>query len=82
MGRVALKQKPEVVMAKRFPLNPAHPERVCWGCDQYCPSSNMACGNGASRTQHPVEVLGPDWYQQDFTELENQLPNAARAPQN
>lgn len=21
----------------------------------------MACGNGADRTQHPEELLGPDW---------------------
>jgi len=24
------------VMAKPFPLNPKHPERICWGCDKYC----------------------------------------------
>jgi len=22
----------------------------------------MQCGNGSSRTQHPVELLGDDWY--------------------
>ena len=49
-------------MAKKFPLNPAHPERVCWGCDRYCPSESLACGNGADRTQHPVEVWGEDWH--------------------
>ncbi|MCJ8167852.1 DUF3079 domain-containing protein [Atopomonas sediminilitoris] len=51
-------------MAKRFPDKPAHPERICWGCDQYCPSHDMACGNGASRTQHPIEVLGESWREQ------------------
>ena len=35
-------------MAKKFPLNPPHPERICWGCDLYCPTSSLACGNGAS----------------------------------
>ena len=45
-------------MAKKFPLNPSHPERICWGCDRYCPASDMACGNGSSRAQHPVELFG------------------------
>lgn len=46
---------------KRFPLHPTHPERNCWGCDLYCSSKSMACGNGADRTQHPVELFGDDW---------------------
>lgn len=49
-------------MAKKFPLHPAHPERICWGCDKYCPADSLACGNGCGRTQHPVEMLGDDWY--------------------
>ncbi len=48
-------------MTKSFPLRPAHPERVCWGCDKYCPSDSMACGNGAERTQHPIELFGEGW---------------------
>ncbi len=48
-------------MAKRFPLNPPHPERNCWGCDRYCKAGDMLCGNGSNRTQHPIETLGPDW---------------------
>lgn len=35
-------------MAKKFPLNPPHPERICWGCDRYCPADSLACGNGAA----------------------------------
>ncbi|MBZ5791173.1 DUF3079 domain-containing protein [Burkholderia contaminans] len=49
-------------MAKKFPLHPVHPERICWGCDNYCPTHAMRCGNGSSRTQHPSELLGDDWY--------------------
>lgn len=49
-------------MAKKFPLHPRHPERICWGCDRYCPADSLACGNGADRTMHPVEMLGDDWY--------------------
>lgn len=49
-------------MAKKFPLNPKHPERICWGCDRYCPATSLACGNGADRTMHPAELLGEDWY--------------------
>ncbi|WP_285261385.1 DUF3079 domain-containing protein [Halopseudomonas bauzanensis] len=50
-------------MAKKFPLNPSHPERICWGCDRYCPADSLACGNGADRTMHPSETLGDDWYE-------------------
>jgi hypothetical protein len=46
---------------KRFPLHPAHPERVCWGCDRYCPHDSMMCGNGSVRTPHPAELFGDDW---------------------
>jgi len=45
----------------RIPLYPAHPERVCWGCDRYCPAQDLACGNGSERTQHPSELFGDDW---------------------
>ena len=48
-------------MAKKFPVNPANPHRVCWGCDTYCPADSMACGNGSDRTQHPAELFGEDW---------------------
>lgn len=48
-------------MAKIFPLHPAKPELICWGCDRYCPANAMACGNGSDRTQHPVELFGADW---------------------
>lgn len=50
-------------MAKKFPILPAHPERTCWGCDRYCKSDDMACGNGSDRTQHPSELFGEDWMQ-------------------
>ncbi len=45
----------------RLPLNPRNPERVCWGCDKYCPENDLACGNGTIRTQHPAELFGADW---------------------
>ena len=48
---------------KKFPQAPAHPERVCWGCDLYCPAKDMRCGNGSDRTQHPAELFGDDWDQ-------------------
>ncbi len=49
-------------MAKKIPLNPKHPERICWGCNRYCSAEALACGNGSNRTQHPIELLGDDWY--------------------
>jgi hypothetical protein len=52
-------------MAKRFPLIPKHPERICWGCDRYCPAESLACGNGSGRTAHPMELYGEDWFADD-----------------
>ena len=49
-------------VAKTFPLHPKHPERICWGCDKYCSVDALGCGNGSGRTQHPIELLGDDWY--------------------
>jgi hypothetical protein len=46
---------------KIFPIHPANPERLCWGCDKYCAASDMLCGNGSDRTQHPYELFGEDW---------------------
>ena len=48
-------------MAKKFPIYPAHPERTCWGCDNFCAADKMICGNGTERTQHPVELFGEGW---------------------
>jgi len=45
----------------KIPLRPPHPERICWGCDKYCPADDLACGNGTIRTQHPCELFGEDW---------------------
>ena len=50
-----------LTMARRFPILPAHPERICWGCDKYCPADSLACGNGSDRSLHPVELWGEDW---------------------
>lgn len=46
---------------KIFPVHPANPERICWGCDKYCAANDMMCGNGSDRTQHPFELFGEDW---------------------
>ncbi len=48
-------------MAARLALHPAHPERICWGCDKYCAADDLRCGNGSDRAQHPIEIFGPDW---------------------
>lgn len=46
-------------MAKKFPIHPARPERICWGCDQFCAVDAMACAN--ERAPHPCELFGDDW---------------------
>jgi hypothetical protein len=48
---------------KKSELDPAHPERICWGCDRYCSADDLACGNGTIRTPHPSELFGKDWRQ-------------------
>jgi hypothetical protein len=63
-------------MAK-VPLHPKHPERICWGCDKYCPADSLACGNGTIRTQHPVELFGEDWLEwspDNSADNESQIP--------
>jgi hypothetical protein len=60
IGSVTCSQPPSI-MAKKIPLYPKHPERVCWGCDRYCPAGSLSCGNGSDRTPHPIELLGEDW---------------------
>jgi hypothetical protein len=45
----------------KLPLRPANPERICWGCDKYCPADDLGCANGTIRTPHPCELFGDDW---------------------
>ncbi len=40
---------------------PGHPERICWGCQQFCRAGELRCGNGSDRAQHPAEIFGEDW---------------------
>ncbi len=61
-------------MSKRFPIHPAHPERNCWGCERYCASDAMLCGNGSERTQHPAELFGDDWMQGFGPDAETPAP--------
>ena len=60
-------------MAKKFPLKPKHPERICWGCDKYCPADSLMCGNGSGRTEHPAEMLGEDWYKEEGWDMQQFL---------
>lgn len=54
---------PPAKMARHFPIHPANPQRICWGCDKYCAADSMACS--AERTPHLAELFGDDW--QDWT---------------
>jgi len=46
-------------MKSQFPIHPANPHRICWGCDKYCSVDSMACSN--ERSPHPAELFGDDW---------------------
>jgi hypothetical protein len=50
-------------MSSKFPIHPSHPERICWGCEKFCPEDDMCCGNGTIRSPHPVELMGEDWFE-------------------
>ncbi|WP_241093221.1 DUF3079 domain-containing protein [Xanthomonas bonasiae] len=65
-------------MAKPFPLQPAHPERICWGCDRYCAAADLACGNGSGRVMHPIELQGEHWYLLWGIEPEPEHPGRAK----
>ena len=51
----------EQAKTPKLPLHPKHPERICWGCDKFCPADDMRCGNGTIRAPHPAELFGDDW---------------------
>ena len=56
-----MKERQAGTMAKKFPISPANPQRICWGCDRYCPADQLMCGNGTVATLHPSELFGDDW---------------------
>lgn len=62
----------------KLALNPKHPERICWGCDKYCPADDLRCGNGTIRTQHPVELFGEDWVEWELSEAASELTQCHR----
>lgn len=66
------KAKPKLV------FHPKHPERVCWGCDLYCPANDMRCGNGTIRTQHPSELFGPDWLESNGSNTPPDMTNVPK----
>lgn len=61
---------------QNFPTHPKHPERICWGCEKYCPANDLRCGNGSIRTPHPVELFGDDWWEwsNEQASLQPQIP--------
>jgi hypothetical protein len=67
-------------MAKKFPVRPLHPERICWGCDRYCPADQLMCGNGTVRTPHPAEMFGEDWLEWGL-DADPPATDAAAAPE-
>jgi Protein of unknown function (DUF3079) len=65
----------------RLPVRPKNPDRICWGCDKYCPADGLACGNGTIRTPHPLELFGEDWLEWSETHAGSQDEEAdADAP--
>ena len=67
-------------MAKKFPIKPANPERICWGCDRYCPADQLMCGNGTVATPHPSELFGDDWMAWGLDVKQAAAQDASAAP--
>lgn len=61
-------------------LRPRNPERVCWGCDQYCPADTLGCANGSIRTPHPSELFGDDWLEWEQRGEPEAVPTPDAAP--
>src|SRR6187455_3284679 len=61
----------------RINYRPVHPERICWGCEKYCPAENLACGNGTIRCPHPVELFGDEWLESVAEEPASAADSAA-----
>lgn len=59
LGDPAAKQRPDPR------LRPRHPERICWGCDKYCPAGDLRCGSGFIRAAHPSELFGENWFEDE-----------------
>lgn len=64
----------------KIPVRPGHPERICWGCEQYCPADDMRCGNGTERAQHPLELWGEAWMSMSIGPDGNAAPALAGEP--
>jgi hypothetical protein len=64
----------------KLPIGPANPDRVCWGCDKYCPADDLACGNGTIRTPHPCELFGDDWLEWSSRRRPAGLPEQSERP--
>ena len=67
-----------IALSKKFPISPKNPHRICWGCDKYCPSDSLACGNGSERTQHPAELFGEDWQRWELASPRDPASNEER----
>jgi Protein of unknown function (DUF3079) len=63
-------------MSKKFPIHPIHPERICWGCDRFCPADLLACSN--ERAPHPCELFGEDWL--EWGNLQGTVPVVPAVP--
>ena len=67
-----------VTTRRKLPLHPAHPERICWGCDRYCAADDLRCGNGTERAQHPAEIFGDDWLELGLDASVSEAPTGTR----
>ncbi len=63
----------------KFPIHPKHPERICWGCEKFCPTEDMCCGNGTIRAPHPVELFGEDWWEWENKQAQAEVEPAPAA---
>ena len=61
---------------KQGEIRPKHPERICWGCDNYCPVKDLRCGN---RSPHPIES-DAGWDPETVADSDPVVPGAGLEP--
>ena len=52
IGRARIEAHTEFTVNRllpRFPVAPAHPERICWGGEKLCRTDELTCGSGSER---------------------------------
>ena len=63
-------------MVKKFPILPAHPQRICGGCDKYCPAdAEGPVGNSDRPTRLNARGRAPSFMIRAFLQRRSPEPS-------